>query len=116
MEIRYFLMLRTKERRRRKKMIAQAEGVLIRIGADEIILWLRKNRKDAGSNNQQLGINIKKLMETLGGIAVEHVVTPYWDKDPNANHIGIYDLPQNSTQYEIGIDKMSALYAAINQW
>ncbi len=89
----------------------------IRVGADEIILWLRKNGRVKDVTNPVLGGRINDLIcNKLGGELIERDVPSYWPGRPGDHNIGEYKLPLNSAQYKIEIDRMSKLYETINEW
>ena len=91
----------------------------ITIGADELILWLRKNRKQEETTTIQLGRKIVELMEKLGVDIEKDIIRDkesFWANTDKDKNIGEYGLPKTSAQYKIGIDKISKLYEAINNW
>jgi hypothetical protein len=92
---------------------------VIRIGADELILWLRKNNKAADVPNegfQGLGDKILALIISLGGSKVEDGVTSYWASGPQDKNIGTSGLPKSSAQYEINTSALEQLYDTLNNW
>ena len=91
----------------------------IRIGADEIILWLRKNHRAENTPNDGisgLGRRIYDLIvEQLGGNKLEpSSVESYWDETDS--HVGQFNLPKTSAQYEISVNQLPALYLEIMNW
>ena len=90
----------------------------IRIGADEIILWLRKNRiandvPNDGING--LGRRIYNLIvEQLGGRRTDESYPSYWDETDS--RVGQLHLPKTSSQYDISITRLADLYMAISNW
>ena len=90
----------------------------IKIGADELILWLRKNGKvtDANDGAQGLGRKIYDLIISLGGNKIAGDKPCYWDTGENSKNIGQFALPKTAAQYEIEICKVSELYNVLKQW
>lgn len=88
----------------------------INIGADELILWLRKNKKAEDKTTIQLGLEILKLVESIGGRLTNHDVPSFWDIDANLKSIDEYKLPKTSSQYLIDSNKLEDLYIAISNW
>lgn len=90
------------------------------IGADEIILWLRKNRKalnipNDGTNG--LGQLIHEMIvNQLGGKKIADNSPSYWAHLNNDLNIGKYNLPKTSAQYEISTKKLSMLFEIIITW
>ena len=89
----------------------------IKIGADEIILWLRKNGcavnvPNDGANG--LGKKIYDLIVDFGGKKIEESKPSLWDE--NDSHVNATGLPKTSAQYVIKVDKLSELYLKISQW
>lgn len=93
------------------------EERIIRIGADEIILWLRKNRIANNIPNDGisgLGVRICRLIENLGGRKINETIPSFWDDTDS--HVQQYGLPKTSAQYEINTNMLPALYAEILNW
>lgn len=92
----------------------------IKVGADELILWLRKNEKATIIPNdgiQGLGHNIYDLIVTeLGGERVNENYPSYWANLQNDRNIGQYNLPRTSAQYEIDSSKLEDLYVELDRW
>ena len=92
----------------------------IRIGADELILWLRKNEKAKNVPNDEivgLGRKIHDLIVgELGGRKVKDSFPCRWETNDEAKSIGKYDLPKTAAQYEISVNQLANLYNRINQW
>ncbi len=88
----------------------------LKIGADEIILWLRKNGICKTKTTKVLGLQIKELIESLGGEILIHDVVCYWNSDLNLNFIDEFELPKTATQYKIDINQLSNLYSKISNW
>lgn len=90
----------------------------IRIGADEIILWLRKNKIAVEKPNDGatgLGRKIHDLIVgKLEGRKVEDAAPSVWDAtDANVQQFG---LPKSSAQYEISLNQLANLYLEISNW
>jgi hypothetical protein len=86
----------------------------IRIGADEIILWLRKNNKATHISNRTLGKAILLLIERLGGSIDDRNFPSRWGT--TAEHLGNMDLPRTSAQYTISTAQMERLYDELDSW
>jgi len=90
----------------------------IRIGADEIILWLRKNHRTENIPND--GINglgrrvYDIVVGRLGGRKVDESMRSYWDETDS--HVQQTGLPKTSAQYEINVNQLPALYLEIMNW
>lgn len=91
----------------------------IKIGADELILWLRKNKKATNLPNDEihgLGIKIHNLIvKELGGIKLADEAA-YWANLMQDKNIEKFNLPKSSTQYEIETQKMGQLYDNLASW
>lgn len=92
----------------------------IKIGADELILWLRKNKKAEKIPNdeaQGLGQKIYNLIvNKLDGEKVEDNKPSHWANLIDDKNIDKYDLPKTSAQYEIKTSKLETLYIELNKW
>jgi hypothetical protein len=92
----------------------------IKIGADEIILWLRKNKKAENVPNDEvtgLGRQIHDLIvKQLGGEKVKDNHPSCWAHLIDDKNVGKFDLPKTSAQYELDVDKMTRLYETISKW
>lgn len=89
----------------------------IKIGADELILWLRKNQKAIDIPNdgiQGLGIKIQDLIvRELDGEKIEENRPSHWADVKNVEKL---NLPKTSAQYEIEIKKIGQLYEKLSDW
>jgi hypothetical protein len=92
----------------------------IRIGADELILWLRKNEKAENVPNDEitgLGRRIYNLIVCeLGGRKLEPSFPCRWETSDEAQSIDKYNLPKTAAQYEISINQIGEMYRILNQW
>ena len=92
----------------------------MRIGADELILWLRKNDKAIGVPNDGfggLGQKIKILLcDTLGGAKIQENVAVYWDPGEGSKNIGDCNLPKTAELYEIDISRLPDIYRDLENW
>ena len=88
----------------------------IKIGADEIILWLRKNKKAKEETTKYLGLKIRKLMESIGGRLIIHDEKCYWNTEKILKSIDEFELPMTSSQYTIDSNKLGDLYNELNNW
>lgn len=88
----------------------------INIGADELILWLRKNKKAEDKTTTLLGLEILKLIESVGGNLTKHDMPSYWATDANLKSIDEYKLPKTASQYLLDSSKLEVLYIALSNW
>jgi hypothetical protein len=90
----------------------------MKIGADELILWLRKNNYANNKTTIRLGLDILNLIKGLGGeiIEIERDTPCYWDCNENSKNIGELKLPQTASQYFIDSKKLGELYDAMSKW
>jgi len=90
----------------------------IKIGADELILWLRKNKIAEDISNdevQGLGIIIYKLItKELGGERITESQPSYWEALMQNKNVGKFNLPKTSSQYEIDSSKIGELYEKLS--
>ncbi|MEC5165966.1 hypothetical protein RCH18_001700 [Flavobacterium sp. PL11] len=87
----------------------------INIGADELILWLRKNNKAVGKNTPDLGAKILVLIESLGGTKLSEIQCR-WERSAYADGVDKLDLPKTATQYSIKSNQIGLLYETLNNW
>jgi hypothetical protein len=83
----------------------------IKIGADEIILWLRKNGKAAAKDTDTLGRIILTLMSGLGGNKIIDDHPSFWGS--SGTNTGSTGLPKTAAQYEIDVSQLPALYTSL---
>ncbi len=92
----------------------------IKIGADELILWLRKNNKAKNIPNSGtggLGIIIYNIIDKYHGKKIIDNNPSYWPTDSNTNsNIGEYELPQTSAQYLINVDNLPKIFSDLNKY
>lgn len=92
----------------------------IKIGADELILWLRKNDKAINIPNDEingLGRKIHELIvNKLGGRKIEENKQSYWANLTDDKNVEKSKLPKTSAQYEIETSCLEELYNTINLW
>jgi hypothetical protein len=86
------------------------------IGADELILWLRKNKKAVGEENLQLGRKIIGLVKNLGGEPIIDNHPSLWANDMSDVAMASLGLPQTSEQYRIDSNSLPKLYETLAQW
>ncbi|MBD5438716.1 MAG: hypothetical protein HDR37_09175 [Treponema sp.] len=82
----------------------------IKIGADELILWLRKNGKATQCDNRTIGRRIANLMEKLGGRFGDSDAPALWVL-PNSDT----SLPRTSQQYIIDVDQLPELFRSLSE-
>lgn len=88
----------------------------IKVGADELILWLRKNKKAQKETTIHLGLKIRKLFEKNGGHLTKHDEPCYWNTEKILNSINEFELPMTASQYTIDSNKIGVLYNELNNW
>lgn len=92
----------------------------IQIGADELILWLRKNEKAENISNdeiQGLGRKIYNLIvHELSGEKVIDNHPSYWANLIGDKNVEKFNLPKTSAQYKINIKNIGKLYESISNW
>lgn len=88
----------------------------IKIGADELILWLRKNKKAEGVGNATLGHRIKKLITDLGGELEEENYQSIWTRDLSPFAADKLEIPMTSIQYKIDTKKLPEVFEEISNW
>ena len=87
----------------------------IQIGAEELILWMRKNGK-AAQDNRVLGRKILNYIKNeLRGQKAESNVSSCWAK-PIDDNDDKYDLPDTSAQYEIDSSQLEKLFLELDKW
>jgi hypothetical protein len=86
------------------------------IGADELILWLRKNHKAANEINLHVGNRILQLIEGLGGMKYLDNQESFWDIGATARNVNELGLPQTSEQYRIPIGILPDIYREMDTW
>jgi hypothetical protein len=90
--------------------------MIIEIGADELILWLRKNGRAADVRNDVLGKNICTLIESVGGTKIRDDTPVYWDDAVGSKNIGDKNLPKTAEQYKVDTSKLDAIYTGLSGW
>lgn len=90
----------------------------MKIGADELILWLRKNNKAINIPNDGFGglgqIIYHIIVDELSGSKVEEDFLSFWANDTSDKNIEKYNLPKTSAQYELQISKLPDLYSKLD--
>ena len=87
-----------------------------RIGADELILRIRKyndGNKLPNDQIQGLGIKIRRLIEELGGEIDKENYQSVWDDNDSA--VNQFNLPKTSAQYVIDYNVLPRLYSQIDK-
>ncbi|MDR0332610.1 MAG: hypothetical protein LBI15_04025 [Dysgonamonadaceae bacterium] len=88
----------------------------IKIGADELILWLRKNNKAKNVTNQTLGLKILNLIEKdlmIGTKIIDDQKSLWGNSFDDEKGLG---LPKTAAQYEIDSSMLKELYGTLNKW
>lgn len=88
----------------------------INIGADELILWLRKNKKAEDETTKNLGLKILKLIESFGGELINHDKPCYWNTETTSESINEFHLPKTASQYKIDSSKIGLIYIELSSW
>lgn len=90
-----------------------------KIGADELILWLRKNgiaNNTANDGTNGLGQRIRKIIEDdLDGERIPGDYNSFWASLDTDRNIGKFNLPKTSAQYFIDFENISKLYIALSE-
>lgn len=90
-----------------------------KIGADELILWLRKNNiadKIPNDEVHGLGQQIHNIIVTqLLGEKIQDNAQTYWANTDDDKNIGKFNLPKTSAQYLIDFNKLTELYIKLSQ-
>ena len=82
----------------------------IKIGADELILWLKKNHKAEGVENRILGKKIADSIIKLEGRFAESNEPVLWTLSFDNG------LPRTAQQYIIDVEKLPDLFKDLNSW
>tara|TARA_R110001583_G_scaffold194829_3_gene367247 strand:+ start:2781 stop:3053 length:273 start_codon:yes stop_codon:yes gene_type:complete len=88
----------------------------INIGADELILWLRKNKKAENETTKHLGLKILKLIKSFGGELINRDKPCYWNTENNSESIDKLELPKTASQYVIDTSKIGDIYIELSSW
>jgi hypothetical protein len=92
----------------------------IKIGADELILWLRKNDKAIDIPNDEISGLGRKLYDyivgNLNGKKVEENKPSFWANTTGDKNIDKFCLPKKSAQYEIESSQLATLFIELNNW
>ncbi len=86
----------------------------IKIGADELILWLRKNGNKLP--NENLGRKIHDLIIELGGVMIEENYPSHWANQSGDKNVDRFDLPKTAAQYKIFTNELKELYDELSNW
>jgi hypothetical protein len=88
----------------------------INIGADELILWLRKNERAVDIDNATLGRRIIKLIQDSGGKLEKEDHPSIWADDLNPVAADRLAIPMTSAQYKVDSKKLPEIYEEISDW
>ncbi len=89
----------------------------MKIGSDELILWLRKNKKSEKESNEQIGKKIRILIRDKFKIdPIVYDQQSHWANKSGDKNIDAYNLPKTSAQYDIDIVDFFELYRELNDW
>ena len=84
---------------------------MINIGADELILWLRKNNFHSNIGNKELGKKIRNIIcNDLHGALTDEDQPAFWANDNNDKNINEYLLPKTAAQYQLNENNLNDLY------
>lgn len=82
----------------------------INIGADELILWLKKNSKCLNISHIELGKKIANIMDhKLNAERVESNSSSLWYRDIDV-------LTKTYQQYSVSTKDLEALFNELNNW
>ncbi len=85
------------------------------IGSDEIILWLRKNRKAGNISNEIIGKKIRKILKENFEInPIRKNSKSFWSTKNSEKSIDRLKLPKTSAQYSIEIEHIEKIYSFFN--
>jgi hypothetical protein len=99
-----------------KSILNKEELMQINIGADEMILWLRKNKKAVGVENSVLGRRIITLIKELDGQPIEEDHKSIWADDMSDMAMARLGLPITSEQYKIDTKILPDIYEKLLTW
>ena len=88
----------------------------IKVGSDELILWIRKNNIAMNTPNDGiggLGRFIYDIIVELGGSKIMDHQESYWDIRSDSKNISEIQLPKTSAQYEIDVNVLPKIYEKI---
>jgi hypothetical protein len=88
----------------------------ISIGADELILWLRKNDKAVGAENMVLGRRIFDLVSGLGGQLIRENHASVWADDLSDEAMERHGIPKTSGQYKIDTALLPSIFEELSKW
>ena len=88
----------------------------IKIGNDELILWLRKNKKASDVENILLGRKIVELITKLGGKLDKENERSLWADDMSETSMGKLKIPITSQQYIVDTGILPAIYEKLSTW
>ncbi|MDR2784695.1 MAG: hypothetical protein LBB83_02150 [Treponema sp.] len=88
----------------------------INIGADELILWLRKNGKAISVENSVLGHRIIDLISNLGGQPIIENHLSLWANDMSDVAMAKLGIPKTSEQYKIDTAILPMIYDELGKW
>lgn len=88
----------------------------INLDADEIILWLRKNKIAVNVRNEELGKRIQEIILDQNGQKIVEDQESHWAHNDGDFHIVPYVLPKTAVQYEISSDSLPAIFDLISQF
>lgn len=88
----------------------------ISIGADELILWLRKNKKSIGVDNIVLGRKIVDLIKNLGGTLGQEDQPSLWTNDLSDEAMARLEIPKTAQQYNVDISILPEIFKVLNDW
>jgi hypothetical protein len=92
------------------------EFMQINIGADELILWLRKNGKELDVENSVLGRKIIDLIKSLGGQPIIENHPSFWANDLSDVSMARLRIPKTSEQYKIDTVILPNIYEELTKW
>jgi hypothetical protein len=86
------------------------------LGSDELILWLRKNKKAIGITNAVLGHKISDLIHDLGGKLEKEVHPSIWSEYISGVAMAKLEIPATSGQYQVDTKILPEIFERISTW
>ena len=86
---------------------------MITIGADELILWMRKHNPENKLGNEHLGKKISDWILANGGKHQQANKRAKWNHGSATTR---KKLPKTAMQYELDPTVLEALYAELKSW
>lgn len=85
------------------------------VEADLFVLYCRKNKFANTYTNDNLGKEIRKIIESFGGSLIKKDLLSYWDNNETAKHISPKKLCKTSSQYEINKNQIGNVFVELSK-